>query len=133
MIENAGSSPPFPVIEGGKTTLSGDQRRAVSFFADVVRGLTPEQTGNLIEIIEQFRGDEYLERVRSYEPGAVKVLADVINGWEPDGIYEFTRAWISTLVARKDSFDWAQCSPEEKRRHCLKIDDEIKRRGLSFQ
>ena len=70
----------FGVIEGGRLPLSTDQRRAVSFFADVVRGLSREQIDALIQLIHEFRCDNYLERLRPFEVPAIKILAEVLNG-----------------------------------------------------
>ena len=91
--------------------MSKRQRRAISFFTDAIRSLPDEQVTVLIELLFEFRADSYLDRVRPYELPTLKTLAEVINGWEPDGVYEFTVAWVSTLVAREDGFDWADCTP----------------------
>jgi hypothetical protein len=119
----------LPVIDGGKETLSPQHRRAISHFADVVRDLSPEQVRALLKLLDEFLGDDYLHRVRSLEIPAVKILAEVINGWEPDGIYEFARAWVSTLVARQDGFDWERCSDTERQAHRSRVLAELQRRG----
>ena len=120
----------YPTIEGGRAPLSKRQRQAVSFFTDVVRGLPDEQITALIELLFEFRADSYLDRVRPYELPTLKILAEVINGWEPDGVYEFTVAWVSTLVSRQDGFDWTDCTPFEKAEHERRIQVEMQRRGV---
>ena len=121
----------FGVIEGGRLPLSTDQRRAVSFFADVVRGLSREQIDALIQLIHEFRGDNYLERLRPFEVPAIKILAEVLNGWDNDGVYEFTRAWVSTLVSRQDGFNWKKGDSSARAEHHNRVDEEMARRGLS--
>jgi hypothetical protein len=119
----------LPVIDGGRATLSPDHRRAISHFADVIRELSPLQVAALVKLVNEFLDDDYLRRVRGFEVPAVKILADVINGWEPDGIYEFARAWVSTLVARQDGFDWERCSDVERQEHRYRVLAELQRRG----
>lgn len=117
------------VIDGGRQTLSPEHRQAISHFADLIRELPPEQVRALGKLLDEFAQDGYLERMRGFEPPAVKILADVINGWEPDGIYEFARAWVSTLVARQDGFDWERCSEAERQAHRFRVLAELQRRG----
>ena len=121
----------FGVIEGGRLPLSSDQRRAVSFFADAVRGLPPDQIDALIQLIHEFRRDNYLERVRPFEVPAIKILAEVLNGWDNNGVYEFTRAWVSTLVSRQDGFSWKKSDSSARAEHHSRVDEEMARRGLS--
>ena len=121
----------FGVIEGGRLPLSTDQRRAVSFFADVVRGLSREQIDALIQLIHEFRCDNYLERLRPFEVPAIKILAEVLNGWDNDGVYEFTRAWVSTLISRQDGFNWRKSDSLARAEHHSRVDEEMARRGLS--
>jgi hypothetical protein len=119
----------LPVIDGGRATLSPEQRLALSHIADVIRELSPAQVRALVKLLDEFREDDYLRRVRGFELPAVKILAEVINGWEPDGIYEFARAWVSTLVARQDGFDWERCSEAERQAHRFRVLAELQRRG----
>ncbi len=121
----------FGVIEGGRLPFTSDQRRAVSFFADVVRGLSPEQVDALIRLIHEFRGDNYLERLRPFDVPAIKILAEVLNGWDNNGVYEFTRAWVSTLVSRRDGFNWKKSDSSALADHHSRVDEEMARRGLS--
>ena len=120
----------FGVVEGGKIPLSTRQRNAVSFFADVLRGLADEQVDSLVALVREFRNDGYLERMQSHEIPTVKILAEVINGWELEGNYEFAQAWASTLVARQDGFDWSDCTPQEKAEHRKRVGLELQRRGV---
>jgi hypothetical protein len=119
----------LPVVDGGRETLSAEHRRAISHFADVIRDLSHEHVRALVKLLDEFLTDDYLRRVRGFEVPAVKILADVINGWEPDGIYEFARAWVSTLVARQDGFDWERCSDAERQAHRFRVLAELQRRG----
>ncbi len=120
----------FRVVEGGRIPLSTRQRHAVSFFADVLRGFTDEQVDSLVELIREFRNDGYLERIQPHEIPTVKILAEVINGWELEGNYEFAQAWASTLVARQDGFDWSDCTSQEKAEHRRRVGLELQRRGV---
>jgi hypothetical protein len=129
MSESVQTPVRLPVIDGGRATLSPDHRRAISHFADVIRELSPLQVAALVKLVNEFLDDDYLQRVRGFEVPAVKILADVINGWEPDGIYEFARAWVSTLVARQDGFDWERCSDIERQEHRYRVLAELQRRG----
>ncbi len=119
----------LPVIDGGRETLSPEHRRAISHFADVVRELTPSQVRSLLTLLDEFLEDDYVQRVRGVDVPAVKILAEVINGWEPDGIYEFARAWVSTLIARHDGFDWERSNEAERREHRFRVLAELQRRG----
>lgn len=121
----------WTVLPGGVSPLSAEQRRAVAAVTDVVRGLPPRQVKLLVMLVDEFRRDGYLERARSSDLPAVKILAEVISGWEQDGVYEFARAWVSTLVSRQDGFDWADCNPDQKQQHRRQIDEELTRRGLT--
>jgi hypothetical protein len=100
-------------------------------LASIVRDLSPAQGQILVQLIEEFRRDGFLDRVRELDLPAVKILAEVINGWDPDGVYEFARAWTSTLVAREDGFEWAKCEAEEKEQHRRRVQAEMGRRGLA--
>jgi hypothetical protein len=60
----------------------------------------------------------------------IKVLAEVISGWEPDGVYEFARAWVSTLISRQDGFSWPECNAAQKSEHRRKVEAEMTRRGI---
>ena len=122
----------FAVVEGGRIPLSTRQRHAVSLLVDVLRGLTDEQVNSVVELVYEFRNDGYLERVQSHEIPTVKILAEVINGWELEGNYEFAQAWASTLVARQDGFDWSDCTLQEKAEHRKRVRLELQRRGVPW-
>ena len=98
--------------------------------AGLIRRLPDSQALLLFELLEEFERDGYLERVRAYEPPLVKIFADVANGWDESGAYEFARAWVSTLVAREDGFAWDGASEDDKREHRRKVFDELERRGV---
>ncbi len=117
------------VVEGGRQALSPEQSRALSRLADIVRQIPPGQADAVVQLVEEFQRDGYFERVNAFEIPAIKILAEVINGWEPLGVYEFARAWVSTLVARQDGFRWDNCTPKEKDRHRDRILTELARRG----
>ena len=120
----------FPVLEGGARTFESEQREAVSEIAAVLRGLRPEQALTLVRLIHEMQRDGYLERVREYEIPVVKILAEVINGWDASGVYEFARAWTSTLVAREDDFEWDNSDERTRELHRRRIRAEMSRRGL---
>ena len=96
----------------------------------MLRGLADEQVDSLVALVREFRNDGYLERMQSHEIPTVKILAEVINGWELEGNYEFAQAWASTLVARQDGFDWSDCTPQEKAEHRKRVGLELQRRGV---
>ena len=123
---------PLTVIRGGEKTLSAAQRTAVAQAAGIIRGLSPAQAEILVALIDEFRRDGYLQRVRDIDLPAVKILAEVINGWDPDGVYEFARAWTSTLVACEDGFQWAKCDAEDKEEHRRRVEAEMAKRGLAY-
>ena len=60
----------------------------------------------------------------------LKVLAEVLNGWDEGGVREFAGAWVSTLVARQDGFDWERGTLEQRQRHRERVAREMARRGL---
>lgn len=99
--------------------------------AGIIRELSPAQAEVLVALIDEFRRDDFLQRVRDVDLPAIKILADVINGWDPDGVYEFARAWTSTLVAREDDFQWSNCDAEDKEEHRRRVEAEMARRGLA--
>jgi hypothetical protein len=96
----------------------------------LVRRLSHDQATLLFGLLEEFERDGYLERVHGHEPPIVKIFAEVANGWDEPGAYEFARAWASTLVAREDGFSWDRASPAEKTKHRANVIDELGRRGV---
>ncbi len=125
-------SPVLEMVGGPGEKLGGVRGDAIRQAASLIRKLPEEQAGIVLRLLEEFAGDGYLGRVRSHEIPTVKILAEVINGWDPDGVYEFARAWASTLVAREDGFNWDFCSDEQRRAHRRRVLDELARRGLMF-
>ena len=97
----------------------------------VVRALPPGQLVTLLRLVEELRGDSLLNRLRETDMPVMRILAEVISGWEEDGVFEFARAWMSTLVAREDGFEWATADSEEKAQHRERIAAEMVRRGLA--
>ncbi len=122
---------PLAILRGGGKTLSAEQRAAVSRVTGIIRDLSPSQAEALVSLIDEFRQDGFLQRLRDVDLPAVKILAEVINGWDPDGVYEFARAWTSTLVSRQDGFAWSDCGVEEKEDHRRRVEAEMARRGLA--
>jgi hypothetical protein len=124
------STSPLAVIDGGKSPLTAEQRSAVSALTEVVRALPPEQIEVLLGLVEEIRREVYLEKMRPYVLPVIKVLAEVISGWESDGVYEFARAWISTLISRQDGFSWPACNGAQKNEHRRKVQAEMTRRSI---
>ncbi len=122
----------WPVIQGGRSSLSAEQREAISELTHLVRDLPEDEVKALLWLVGEFREESYLVKVRSYDIPVIKILAEVISGWDPDGVYEFARAWVSTLVAREDGFSWAECSPTQKQEHRRKVEAEMTRRGICY-
>ena len=94
-------------------------------------GCRESKSTPLIQLIHEFRCDNYLERLRPFEVPAIKILAEVLNGWDNDGVYEFTRAWVSTLISRQDGFNWKKSDSLARSEHHSRVDEEMARRGLS--
>ena len=124
---------PLTFVRGGEKTLSAAQRTAVAQAAGIIRNLSPAQAEVLVALIDEFRRDDFLRRVRDVDLPAIKILAEVINGWDPDGVYEFARAWTSTLVAREDGFQWSNCDADDKEEHRRRVEAEMSRRGLAHR
>jgi hypothetical protein len=118
------------VVSGGGESLHPGKARLIQALAGLVRRLPDDQALLLFGLVEEFERDGYLERVQGHEPPIVKIFAEVANGWDEQGAYEFARAWASTLVAREDGFCWDRASPEEKKRHRARVIDELGRRGV---
>jgi len=112
--------------------LSAEQREAVSELTGIVRDLPYDELKALLWLMGEFRKENYLAKIRSYDIPVVKILAEVISGWEPDGVYEFARAWVSTLIAREDGFTWAEGSATQKQEHRRKVEEEMTRRGICY-
>ena len=118
------------VVSGGGGYLQPAKTRLIQKLVGLVRRLPEDQALLLFGLVEEFERDGYLERVHGHEPPIVKIFAEVANGWDEQGAYEFARAWVSTLVARDDGFCWDNATPEEKKCHRARIIDELGRRGV---
>ncbi len=123
--------PEFVVLEGGAAPISTVQTERLRSIVELLRTLSDEESENLCLLLETLAADGYLRRTRPFDVGPIKIMAEVISGWDQDGVYEFARAWVSTLVAREDGFSWDRCTTEEKLLHHRRIDDELLKRGLA--
>jgi hypothetical protein len=123
--------PQLSLVRGGAASLSTEQRAVVTLLTGVVRALPPNQLVTLLRLVQELRGDHLLDRIRETDVPALRILAEVISGWDEDGVFEFARAWTSTLIAREDGFDWATADSEEKACHRERITEELVRRGLA--
>ena len=119
------------VIEGGARPLSKSKFEAVSALTSLVRGLPDEQAETLVKLLEEFKRDRYSARLRPDDIPVIKVLAEVISGWDPEGVYEFACAWASTLVARQDGHSWDTATPSAKQHHRERVHQELVRRGIA--
>ncbi len=117
-------------IEGGGRVLGPAGREALSRVAKLLRSLPDAQTACVVDLIEELARDEYLARMRPFEAPVLKVMAEILNGWDRDGVREFGGAWVSTLVAREDGFDWERGSLDQRQRHRERVELEIERRGI---
>jgi|GEM_PF-2443096 len=123
-------SPPLEVVEGGGRLLGPAGRDALTRVAKVLRALPDAQTACVVDLIEELARDDYLSRMRAVEAPVLKVMAEILNGWDADGVREFGGAWVSTLVAREDGFDWERGSLDQRQRHRERVQREIARRGI---
>ena len=118
------------VVDGGNRVLGPAGRDALGRIAKVLRKLPDAQTSCVVELLEELAQDDYLSRMRTCEAPVLKVMSEILNGWDADGVREFGRAWVSTLVARQDGFDWERGSLDQRQRHRERLDREIARRGI---
>lgn len=120
----------FDVVAGGRRPLDGAQAEALQQAAGVIRALSDQQARNFVALIEALHDDDLLSDLRAVDVPALRILAEVIRGWEPDGVREFARAWASTIVAREDGFDWELSGPQAKAEHWRRVQEELWRRGV---
>ena len=118
------------VVEGGNRLLGPGGREALGRLANVLRKLPDAQAARVADLLEELSADDYLARLRSAEIPVLKVMAEILNGWDEDGVREFGGAWLSTLVAREDGFDWERGSMDQRQRHRERVRREIARRGI---
>lgn len=123
--------PQLSLVRGGAASLSAEQRAAVTLLTGVVRALPPRQLVTLLRLVQELRKEHFLDQIRETDIPALRILAEVISGWDEDGVFEFARAWTSTLIAREDGFNWATADSEEKACHRERITEELVRRGLA--
>jgi hypothetical protein len=124
------SAPKFEVLDGGRSTLSAGQGAALRRLARLVRNLPDDQADAAATFLEEISRENVLAGLREIDVGVLCVLADVLKGWEVDGVHEFGRAWVSTLLARRDGFAWDRSTPEERAAHRESIAAEMTRRRL---
>ena len=74
--------------------------------------------------------EDGLAGLREIDMGVLRILAEVLKGWEVDGVQEFGRAWVSTLLSRRDGFAWDRSTPAEREVHRRSIEAEMVRRRL---
>ena len=105
-------------------------REALGRLANILRKLPDAQAACVADLLEELSADDYLTRLRSCEIPVIKVMGEILNGWDEDGVREFGGAWLSTLVAREDGFDWERGSTDQRQRHRERVHREIVRRGI---
>ena len=124
------SSAPFEVLEGGRNVLSAGQADAVRRLAGLIRALPEDQASAAVTLIEELSAEDTLAGLREIDIGVLRILAEVLKGWEIDGVQEFGRAWVSTLLSRLDGFAWDRSTLEEREAHRRSIEAEMVRRRL---
>ena len=118
------------VLYGGGGALGPAGRAALGRLVAALRKLPDAQAAAVVDLIEGLSSDDYLSRIRRCEVPVLKVMAEILNGWDEDGVREFGGAWVSTLIAREDGFDWERGSLDQRQRHRERVQREIARRGL---
>ncbi len=124
------SSAPFEVLEGGRRRLSVQQGAALRRMASLLRGLPDEEASAAVTLLEELSAESTLAGLREVDIGVLRILAEVLKGWEVDGVQEFGRAWVSTLLSRSDGFVWDRSTPREREAHRRSIEAEMVRRRL---
>ena len=123
-------APRFEVLDGGRGNLSRAQADALRRLVGLLRGLPDDQARSAVTLLEELSLENGLGHLREIDIGVLRILAEVLKGWEVDGVQEFGRAWVSTLVARQDGFAWDRSTPAEREAHRRSIDAEMIRRRL---
>lgn len=124
------SSAPFEILEGGRRSLSPAQNAALRRLASLVRALPDEQAAAAVTLLEELSLEDGLAGLREIDVGVLHILAEVLKEWEVDGVQEFGRAWVSTLLSRRDGFAWDRSTPAEREAHRRSIEAEMVRRRL---
>lgn len=122
--------PRLKVVSGGRKPLDSAQSEAVQRLAGLIRGLPDQQARNLLSLAEALDEAGVLSGLRAGDVPAIRILAEVVRGWDPEGVAEFARAWVSTLVARDDGFDWERSTLEEKEEQRRRVAAAMAKRGL---
>lgn len=123
-------SAPLEVLQGGRRNLSARQGAVIRRLASLIRSLPDDQAAAAVTLLEELALEDGLAGLREIDVGVLRILAEVLKGWEVDGVQEFGRAWVSTLVSRRDGFAWDRSSPEEREAHRRGIEAEMIRRRL---
>jgi hypothetical protein len=123
-------APRFEVLDGGRSSLSAAQAKALRRLVSVLRGLPDEQAAAAATLLEEISLEDGLKGLREIDLGVLRILAEVLKGWEVDGVHEFGRAWVSTLVSRRDGFAWDRSTAAEREMHRRDIEAEMIRRRL---
>ena len=123
-------APRFEVLAGGRSSLTSAQAAALRRLVGLIRTLPDDQAAKAVVLLEELSVEGGLERMREIDVGVLRVLAEVLAGWEVDGVHEFGRAWVSTIVARRDGFSWDRSTPAERDAHRRGIEAEMVRRRL---
>ena len=123
-------APKFEVLAGGRSTLSAGQVAALRRLVALIRSLPDDQAAAAVTLLEEISLEDGLAGLREIDFGVLRILADVLKGWDIDGVHEFGRAWISTLLARQDGFAWDRSTPAERDAHRRGIAAEMARRRL---
>jgi hypothetical protein len=120
----------FEVLDGGRSSLSAGQASALSRLVTLIRTLSDAEATAAATLLEEVSTERGLAGLREIDIGVLRILAEVLKGWEIDGVHEFGRAWVSTLVSRRDGFAWDRSTPDEREAHRRSIDAEMVRRRL---
>ena len=120
----------FEILDGGRSRLSAAQARAVSLLVRLIRTLPDEEAAVATALLEELSTERGLSGLREIDLGVLRILAEVLKGWEVDGVHEFGRAWVSTLLSRRDGFAWDRSTAAEREAHRRSIEAEMIRRRL---
>ncbi len=123
-------APKFEVLDGGRSSLSEGQAAALRRLVGLIRTHPDAQAAAAATLLEEISLEDGLGGLREIDVGVLRILAEVLKGWEVDGVHEFGRAWISTLLSRRDGFAWDHSTVAEREAHRRGIDAEIVRRRL---
>jgi hypothetical protein len=120
----------FEVHAGGRCALSAGQAAALRRIGRLIRTLSDAEAAAAVGLLEELATGNGLEDLREIDMGVLRVLAEVLKGWEVDGVHEFGRAWVSTLISRRDGFAWDRSTVDERAEHRRNVEAEMARRRL---